>query len=819
MMKQLLLFALKGKKFAVWKEDIKDIRKIGALSHLHIDRSGTFDVTLIDDRITYLYDLSVCLGLAATEMEKKENALIIPGGNEATGFTVEGKIKQISVAPEKTHPLPDYLKTDIINTVIEYGSKPVPVINLSQLHACFQQPEHKAPVPGLRLPRIKRKEDPYGDCFWTFSCCCHFFTVLHGYIETVQVKSENILKLPFIPCYVEGIIIRNGRVLPLIRLSDCLGLAERTVPESALILEEAGQCFGFLVDSVCENLDVESVQVVPLPPLAASAWLRKAILSKQGIMPCIHPFILLKAQQDKVTEQIPSQQYTLDSRFPSLQYKEEIEVVEFTILGVKQAIPGCEMEDTVPFRPFWQVPTQNPVVIGVAEHEGTILPVLDLAPYFGKKLAPTPDWNMVLITNGDFQALLIAETVIGKRRIAVNLQKELPVHLSEDVVYGCYLDKDAVTLILNTASMAFYAEGLNMKELSSVLTAVEAPGAEALDISFEQSRKTGYTDRQETGVESKIASVMFKKAEIEKGEINEIEDIDEKAYVNGAASDLLPELEEKPGALKRDAQGKGEREKEKPVDGTKAAPVSEDEAAAREETDDTETGPQKIEEVLAAGYPETKEIGKSIQSQVSPSLVDSGEAYGDKPHCRKKPIWYFIASVLAVCLLVAGYFIFAPADWKPGDASTGRKHESITVEKEITAFPSESASEEDGEAGETVQASREETVAYLIHFPPDSSLLLRDEIDNLRSIADSIKQDPPSKIIITGHTARVGTEESCLILSKERAEAVRSKLLSLSAFDESRIITLGAGTNEPIDDQSTLEGRSRNRRAEIRFVY
>jgi len=107
----------------------------------------------------------------------------------------------------------------------------------------------------------------------------------------------------------------------------------------------------------------------------------------------------------------------------------------------------------------------------------------------------------------------------------------------------------------------------------------------------------------------------------------------------------------------------------------------------------------------------------------------------------------------------------------------------------------------------------------LIHFLPDSSLLLRDERDNLRSIATSIKQDPPGKIIITGHTARIGTEESCLILSKERAEAVRAKLLSLSAFDESRVITRGAGVSEPIADQSTPEGRSRNRRAEIRLVY
>jgi outer membrane protein OmpA-like peptidoglycan-associated protein len=88
------------------------------------------------------------------------------------------------------------------------------------------------------------------------------------------------------------------------------------------------------------------------------------------------------------------------------------------------------------------------------------------------------------------------------------------------------------------------------------------------------------------------------------------------------------------------------------------------------------------------------------------------------------------------------------------------------------------------------------------------------------SIAASIEEDPPGRIIITGHTARAGTEESCLILSKERAEAVRTKLVSLlSAFDESRVITRGAGSSEPIAHHSTPEGRIRNRRAEIRLVY
>ncbi len=71
-MKQLLLFSLNEDNFAAWREEIEDIRNIGTVSPLPLDHSGTFDVALIDDRIAYLFDLSVCLGCTSIKQKKKE---------------------------------------------------------------------------------------------------------------------------------------------------------------------------------------------------------------------------------------------------------------------------------------------------------------------------------------------------------------------------------------------------------------------------------------------------------------------------------------------------------------------------------------------------------------------------------------------------------------------------------------------------------------------------------------------------------------------------------------------------------------------------
>ena len=108
---------------------------------------------------------------------------------------------------------------------------------------------------------------------------------------------------------------------------------------------------------------------------------------------------------------------------------------------------------------------------------------------------------------------------------------------------------------------------------------------------------------------------------------------------------------------------------------------------------------------------------------------------------------------------------------------------------------------------------------YMINFLPESSEIVPDERESLAEVALIIEQDLPDRIIIIGHTALVGTEEACLVLSQERAETVLNALLSLFVLDESVIVSRGAGASEPAADNSTLPGRKENRRVEIQLLY
>ncbi len=105
-----------------------------------------------------------------------------------------------------------------------------------------------------------------------------------------------------------------------------------------------------------------------------------------------------------------------------------------------------------------------------------------------------------------------------------------------------------------------------------------------------------------------------------------------------------------------------------------------------------------------------------------------------------------------------------------------------------------------------------------IHFPPNSAILLPEEKEKLRKIGEILKKYPDRDIVITGHTARIGTEESCQLLSEERARAVGNFLLSIGAKKANQMVFRGMGSRVPIADNSTPEGRAKNRRVEITIL-
>jgi OOP family OmpA-OmpF porin len=73
---------------------------------------------------------------------------------------------------------------------------------------------------------------------------------------------------------------------------------------------------------------------------------------------------------------------------------------------------------------------------------------------------------------------------------------------------------------------------------------------------------------------------------------------------------------------------------------------------------------------------------------------------------------------------------------------------------------------------------------------------------------------PTTTTVIEGHTDSVGSAVLNKQLSQQRAEAVREYLIKNYNIDPNRIKAVGYGSERPVADNATAEGRQMNRRIE-----
>ena len=84
----------------------------------------------------------------------------------------------------------------------------------------------------------------------------------------------------------------------------------------------------------------------------------------------------------------------------------------------------------------------------------------------------------------------------------------------------------------------------------------------------------------------------------------------------------------------------------------------------------------------------------------------------------------------------------------------------------------------------------------------------------LAKLAGIIQAHPGLHLAIEGHTDNIGGDEANMKLSEQRADAVRDFLVQ-QGLAQDTVTAVGVGKAEPVGDNSTSEGRQKNRRVEI----
>ncbi len=153
----------------------------------------------------------------------------------------------------------------------------------------------------------------------------------------------------------------------------------------------------------------------------------------------------------------------------------------------------------------------------------------------------------------------------------------------------------------------------------------------------------------------------------------------------------------------------------------------------------------------------------------------------------------------------------------PGDRSSEDADAALDLSSRKTARIGTDKAPRPEASGDPLKEEKIIENKFLVYFNAGSTAMESRHFETLTEIMGRLSRYPDSKIMIASYTDSHGNYFYNKQLSQLRANIVKSYFVG-QGVAESRITATGMGPEDPIADNATREGRSKNRRVEIRLI-
>ncbi len=109
----------------------------------------------------------------------------------------------------------------------------------------------------------------------------------------------------------------------------------------------------------------------------------------------------------------------------------------------------------------------------------------------------------------------------------------------------------------------------------------------------------------------------------------------------------------------------------------------------------------------------------------------------------------------------------------------------------------------------------EEVLLETIYFKAGKLDMSPEMYERLRMSVRFVRSFPSTPLFVEGHTDAVGDEKENFLLSEKRADEVSNYLNQIFRIPREQLRSIGYGETRPIADNSTVNGRYKNRRVNI----